>query len=145
MEELQKKFEDLSEKFEEQESEICAAICSLERATFLGVDQGKKQLEIAEKRLKYMDDLIFEAMSLHPLSEEVNSRFTQVLVSYQPRLESFVDRLKQLLDNPPTESLYPPITDAEIFPEQSHETNQNVSKEIDENQENEKNEDVVNA
>ncbi|OHT13918.1 hypothetical protein TRFO_15812 [Tritrichomonas foetus] len=68
-----------------------------------------------------MDALITEAFMLHPLSDEVNERFTQCLMSFQPRMESFIEQLKNLIANPPTESTYPKIDDREIFPHEEEE------------------------
>lgn len=128
MEEIAKKFEDLAEKFPEYESDICDAINCIERAMFTGVDKGKVQLEIAQNRLKEIDDLIASALSLENLSSDVNDRLMQCFISIRPRLESNIEQLKSLIENPPKESLFPPIDDSEIYPKEN-ETNEEINNE----------------
>lgn len=122
MEEIARKFEDLANKIPDYESDVCDAINCLERATFSGVDKGKVQLELAKTRIKEMDDLIAETLKLVPLSDEVNDRLMQCLVSFRPRLESHIEHLESLIENPPKESLFPPIDDSEIFPKEKQDT-----------------------
>ena len=119
MEELAKKFEDLAKKFPDYESDICDAINCIERATFTGVDKGKVQLEIAKNRLKEIDDLIASTILFENLSDDVNDRLMQCFISFRPRLESNIQQLKYLIENPPKESIFPPIDDSEIFPKEN--------------------------
>lgn len=133
MEEIATKFEDLAKKFPDYESDICDAINCIERATFSGVDKGKVQLEVAKNRLKEIDDLIASALSLENLSEDVNDRLMQCFVSIRPRLESNIEQLKYLIENPPKESIFPPIDDSEIYPkrdekEEANSDNQNADE-----------------
>lgn len=124
MEEFELKFEDLCSKITQYESEAWEGICSLERVAFDGIEKGQKSLEITTTRLSQIDELITSAFEASPLSEKANARLMQVLVSLRPRLANYVEQLKTLLENPPKESLYPPIDDSEIFPKEENANDQ---------------------
>lgn len=111
MENLEQKFEDLSKHIPEYELDVYSAINSLEKASSEAVEKGKKKLELAITRLNEVDELITSAFSMFPLSAKANARLQQCLVSVRPRLNSYIDQLKSLIANPPTESKHAEIVD----------------------------------
>lgn len=106
-EEVIKKFDEFTENYPKFETEIYEAILNFERVAFEAAENGKAVIEKSESRLSELGDLIKAFIALAPMSEEVESRFMQALVSLQPRLETALKDLKRIAENPPTESLYP--------------------------------------
>ena len=125
MENLETRFDELSKNIPEYESNICSAIDSLEQASFFAVEKGKEKLEYANSRLNEVDELISTALSMFPLSEKANARLMQCLVSVRPRLNSYVEQLKSLIENPPTEPKYPILDDVELFKRMTEDENEN--------------------
>ena len=106
-EEVIKKFDEFTENYPKFETEIYEAILNFERVAFEAAENGKAVIEKSESRLSELGDLIKALIALAPMSEEIESRFMQALVSLQPRLETALKDLKRIAENPPTESLYP--------------------------------------
>lgn len=131
MENLEQKFEDLSKHIPEYESDVYSAIDSLEKASSSAVEKGKKKLEVAISRLNEVDELITSAFAMFPLSAKANARLQQCLVSVRPRLNSYIDQLKSLIANPPTESKYAEIDD--IFSREEYSDSYSGVEQNDEN------------
>lgn len=147
MEDLERKFEELSKHIPEYELDVWSAIESLEKVSNSSVENGQKKLEVAISHLNEVDELITLAFSMFPLSARANARLQQCLVSVRPRLNSYIEQLKGLIANPPTESLHKEIDDIGIFSEEEsqsdyeYETNDQNEKNKIQNDESNKNTD----
>ncbi|KAK8884201.1 hypothetical protein M9Y10_043307 [Tritrichomonas musculus] len=130
MESLERKFDDLSRHIPEYESDVWGAINSLEQASFGAIEKGKEKLKVAISRLNKIDELISSALTMHPLSEKANARLQQCLVSVRPRLNLYIEQLRGLIENPPTDPKYPIIDDIEIFERMESKKSEDPNDEI---------------
>ena len=146
MENLEQKFEELSKHIPDYETDVWSAINALENASFSAVEKGQKKLEIAISRLNEVDELISSAFSMFPLSPRANTRLTQCLVSVRPRLNSYIEQLKSLIANPPTESKYGEVDDIENYlEEESQDNNEQISENNKEQNENNDQNELTNS
>jgi hypothetical protein len=111
MEDLLKRFNDFAAKFIDYETEVGEASLNLRIQAYKAVEQGKKVLETTQGRISELSDMISSCASIGNLTAEMQERVIQAMVSIRPRLETALEELVGLLDNPPVESAYPNMTE----------------------------------
>lgn len=112
--ELLEKFSAFEEKFPQYSTEICEAMLDLERTAFDAETKAKEIVEKTQARIAEVDALIQACTTFSPMSESIQECFMQALVSFKPRLESSLEELNQLIENPPKESLYPQYENVDL-------------------------------
>jgi len=118
---LIERLEKFSKSYEELLINLHRSVMDIELRSYEYEEKSKKSIDSAKNAIIEMDYLIQESLSDSSLNERGREIFLQILVSFKPRIESYLHELEEYLVNPPPEKNYD-----DFFVEKNEENEQKV-------------------